>query len=64
MPVHVTVQFNLTAHLEKKKKQFVRGLVVIYSARVVFCFFLGTHDSLPLCRPNCCPAPSGAATHR
>lgn len=36
MPVHATVQFNLTARSEKKKRQFVRGLVVIYSARVAF----------------------------
>lgn len=65
MPVHVAVQFNLTARLEKNKRQFVRGLVVIYSACVgCFFFFSGAHDSLPLCRPNCCPAPPRAATHR
>lgn len=48
MPVHVAVQFNLTARLEKNKRQFVRGLVVIYSARVVFLFFFQEH--MILCR--------------
>lgn len=47
MPVHVAVQFNLTARLEKNKRQFVRGLV-IYSACVGCFFFFQEH--MILCR--------------
>lgn len=36
MPVHATVLFTLTARPEKTKGQFVRDLVVIYSAPVAF----------------------------
>lgn len=71
MPVHVTVQFNLTAHLEKKRK----WRMCVISARSccylqpLHCwfflfFFSGTHGSLSLCRPNCCPASSRTAAHR
>lgn len=68
MPVHVTVQFNLTAHLEEETAGVCNlcEALLLFTALVLsfFFFFSGTHDSLSLCRPNCCPAPSGTQTHR